>query len=285
MGAILKIFTAAAALETGIGNVEKIYDVSKPLRLGKKTIRDLHPKKDNLTLEEVIVYSSNVGASLIASDIEKKYKGLLREFFIRMGFLKKSPIELPEVMKPRSPKRWREVNTITTSYGYGISLNPVQVAAGIAAMVNGGYLNQPTLFPKKSTKTRKIISEKTSKAIQKIMRQVVENKQGTGKKADVPGYFVGGKTGTSEKVGVNGLYDRDLLLSSFIGIFPYFDPKYIIMVMIDEPKKTGPKGDIVTGGAIAAPIVKKVIQRLISVLNIQQKRKHYDILDGSNHKI
>ena len=149
-----------------------------------------------------------------------------------MGFLKNSPIELPEVMKPRSPMRWREVNTITTSFGYGISLNPVQVAAGIAAMVNGGYLNQPTLFPKKSTKTRKIISEKTSKAIQKIMRQVVENKQGTGKKADVPGYFVGGKTGTSEKVGVNGLYDRDLLLSSFIGIFPYFDPKYIIMVMI-----------------------------------------------------
>ena len=141
-------------------------------------------------------------------------------------------------------------------------------------MVNGGYLNQPTLFPRKekNKKIRKIISEKTSKRIQKIMRQVVANKDGTGKRADVPGYFVGGKTGTSEKVGINGLYDRDLLVSSFVGIFPYFDPEYIILVMIDEPKKIKSR-TIVTGGAIAAPIVKEVIKGLISILDIQQKNK------------
>jgi len=274
MGSILKIFTAAVALEAGVGNTEKIYDVSQPLKLGKKIIRDLHPKKDNLTLEEIIVYSSNIGASLIAGDIEAKYNGLLKEFFFRMGFLERSPVELPEVVKPRGPKFWGKVNTLTASYGYGISLNPVQVATGIATMVNGGYLNQPTLFPRKekNKKIRKIISEKTSKRIQKIMRQVVANKDGTGKRADVPGYFVGGKTGTSEKVGINGLYDRDLLVSSFVGIFPYFDPEYIILVMIDEPKKIKSR-TIVTGGAIAAPIVKEVIKGLISILDIQQKNK------------
>ena len=286
MGSILKIFTAALALESGVGNMERIYDVSHPLRLGRKIIRDLHPKKDNLTLEEIVVYSSNVGASLIASDIEEEYKGLLKEFFIRMGFLKRSPVELPEVVKPQGPKLWGKVNTLTTSYGYGISLNPVQVTTGIATMVNGGYLNQPTLFPikEKKGKIRKIISEKTSKRIQRIMREVVANENGTGKRADVPGYFVGGKTGTSEKVGINGQYDPNLLMSSFTGIFPYFDPEYIIMVMIDEPKKIT-KGSIVTGGAIAAPVVKEVIKGLISLLDIQQKIKHYDNLKASNHKI
>ena len=223
---------------------------------------------------------------MIASDIEEEYKGLLKEFFIRMGFLKRSPVELPEVVKPQGPKLWGKVNTLTTSYGYGISLNPVQVTTGIATMVNGGYLNQPTLFPikEKKGKIRKIISEKTSKRIQRIMRGVVANENGTGKRADVPGYFVGGKTGTSEKVGTDGQYDQNLLLSSFAGIFPSFDPKYIIMVMIDEPKKIT-KGSIVTGGAIAAPVVKEVIKGLISLLDIQQKIKHYDNFNASNHKI
>jgi cell division protein FtsI (penicillin-binding protein 3) len=179
---------------------------------------------------------------------------------------------LPEIGHPLVPADWRDVNTMTISFGHGLSINAVQLVNAAAAVVNGGMLHQPTLVKdgNRDVPTERIISEATSRDIRKLMRLTVVS--GTGSKAEAPGYFVGGKTGTSEKISAHG-YNKKSLLSSFLGVFPIYDPRYVIFVMIDEPKGNKESYGYATGGWVAAPVVQRIVGNMAPLLAMQPMPK------------
>jgi len=158
---------------------------------------------------------------------------------------------------------------MTIGFGHGIAVSPLQMAAGVAAMINGGLYRQPTLIKRAPGRTvfeKRVVSERTSKKMRKLMRLVVE--EGTGSRADAPGYLVGGKTGTAEKSGAGG-YRRRALLSSFVGAFPADDPRYVVFALLDEPKGNKKTHGYATGGWVAAPIVGRVVRRIGPIAGIQ----------------
>jgi cell division protein FtsI (penicillin-binding protein 3) len=177
--------------------------------------------------------------------------------------LDRSQIELPEIAAPRYPKQWKDINTATIGYGHGIAVSPVQLCAGIASLINGGFWRSPTLLVEneKLNPAERVVSKVTSRAMRQLLRLVVT--RGTGQSAEVAGYSVGGKTGTAEKVkkGKKG-YDRNRVLSSFVGVFPITAPRYLVLVMLDEPKGVPATHGYATGGWTAAPVVGRVIARI-----------------------
>jgi len=184
--------------------------------------------------------------------------------------LERSPIELPEVGDPLWPRDWRDINAMTIAFGHGISVTPMNLAAGTAAIVNGGRMIPPTLLyrdPAAAVTGTQVISASTSNTMRGLMRLVVA--EGTGKKAGAEGYDVGGKTGTAEKVGEHGGYQRKALLSSFDGVFPMSDPRYVVLAMIDEPKGNKSSYGYATGGWTAAPVVSRTIERIAPMLGVE----------------
>ncbi|MGZ9034524.1 MAG: penicillin-binding transpeptidase domain-containing protein, partial [Rhodospirillales bacterium] len=168
--------------------------------------------------------------------------------------------ELPELGAPLTPEPWREINTMTVAFGHGIAVTPLQVAAATGAVVDGGVLRTPTLLARAEPPAgERVFSAQTSRQMRAMMRRVVRS--GTGEKADVPGYMVGGKTGTSEKL-VDGRYDQDKRVSTFVGAFPMDHPRYVVLAMLDEPKGNKSTYNFATGGWVAAPIVAKVVRRM-----------------------
>ena len=169
---------------------------------------------------------------------------------------------------PMIPARWREINTMTISYGHGIAVSPLHLASAVAATVNGGILRPATLIRAKTHETGgvQVFSAETSDKMRRLLRLVVEN--GTGRNADAPGYLVGGKTGTAEKQ-VNGSYKRNALISSFVGVFPATDPRFVVYIMIDEPKGIRESFGYATGGWTAAPVVGGVIKRMAPLMGIK----------------
>ncbi len=257
LGSAFKIFTTAMALDGGIARLEDRYDATKPLKVSRFTIRDYQAKERWLSVSEIFKYSSNIGSARLAKQVGGKTQ---RAFLDSIGLLQPSAIELPEVGAPIVPDVWRPINTMTIGFGHGIAVSPLQMAAGVASMVNGGVYRQPTLIKRNEVLPgRRVISERTSKKLRKLLRLVVED--GTGGRADVPGYLVGGKTGTAEKSGPGG-YRRRALISSFIGVFPVDDPRYVVFTMLDEPKGSEKTHGFATGGWVAAPVVGKVVRRI-----------------------
>ena len=257
LGSAFKIFTTAMALDGGIARLEDRYDATKPLKVSRFTIRDFHAKERWLSVSEIFKYSSNIGSARLAMEVGGKTQ---RAFLDSIGLLQPSAIELPEVGAPLVPDVWRPINTMTIGFGHGIAVSPLQMATGVASMVNGGVYRQPTLIKRDEVLSgRRVISERTSKKLRKLLRLVVED--GTGGRADAPGYLVGGKTGTAEKSGTGG-YRRQALISSFIGAFPVDDPRYVVFAMLDEPKGTKKTHGYATGGWVAAPVVGKVVRRI-----------------------
>lgn len=259
-GSILKPFTAAAALDMNIVNVDTEYNVSKPLKIGKHFIKDFNPHPTpNLTVNKILVRSSNIGMARIGiqlgADSQQKYLQVL-------GLLSPLTIEIPEKSKPIIPKIWKDSSTASISYGYGISLTLLHTAQAIAAIVNGGKFYPATIFSQKNH-PQQVIKKETSENMRNIMHEVV--KSGTGRRAKVKGYDIGGKTGSGEK-SINGIYQKDKNISSFIAAFPISEPQYIIAIMVDEPKAIHSK--FVTGGIVAAPIVKNIINRIAAILNV-----------------
>ena len=266
LGSTFKIFTTAMAIDGGVTSLEDRYDATEPLKVSRFTIRDYHPKRRWLSVAEIFLYSSNIGSARIASQVGGKAQ---RRFLDNIGLLKPSAIELPGVGIPLIPDVWRPINTMTIGFGHGIAVSPLQMAAGVAAMVNGGYFRQPTLIKQKTDAklpARRVITERTSKEMRRLMRLSVQ--KGTGRKADVAGYFVGGKTGTAEKSGYGG-YQRGELLSSFIGAFPVDDPRYVIFALLDEPKGNNKTRGYATGGWVAAPIVGRIISKIGPIAGIR----------------
>ena len=267
MGSTFKSFTMAAAFENGTANMKSSYDATNPLKIGGFTISDAHSMHRWLNVPEIYAFSSNVGTARMIMDVGTKKQ---KAFLDKVGMLQPVDIELPEKANPLYPADWKEINMVTIAYGHGISVSPLHLVRGIASLVNGGTLPRLTLLKdgnKGKAEGARVVSEKTSANLRRLMRMVVQH--GTGTKADVPGYRVAGKTGTAEKVSSGGGYDGNAKLASFIATFPVDDPKYIVLVMVDEPKGDKSTFQFATGGWISAPVVNKVIARMGPLLGIK----------------
>jgi len=187
---------------------------------------------------------------------------------LRLGMLKAASIELPEVAAPQVPSPWRDINVMTVSFGHGIAVTPLQLAVGVSALVNGGVLRPATIVkrrPGEKPAGERVISTRTSDQMRGLMRLVVE--RGTAKFANVPGYFVGGKTGTAEK-NVRGRYHRDMRISSFVGAFPINAPQFVVYLMLDEPKGTKSTYGFATGGWVAVPAAGRLINQIAALYGI-----------------
>jgi cell division protein FtsI (penicillin-binding protein 3) len=266
MGSTFKTFTSAMALDYGTVNMKGGYDASRPFKIASFTISDDHPKSRWLSVPEIYAYSSNIGTAKMALDVGSKRQ---RAFFEKIGMFVPVDIELPEKSSPQVPKNWQEITTVTTSYGHGIAVTPLHLLRGIAAMTNGGTLPNITLMRDTGAKNKgeRVISEATSQNVRRLMRLVVDH--GTGGKADVPGYRVGGKTGTAEKVNAEGGYSKNSNMALFVSVFPVDDPKFALLVMVDEPKGDKSTYGYATGGWICAPVVGRVIARMGPLLSMK----------------
>ena len=255
------------ALDSGAARMGGRYDATRPLKVAQFTIRDYHAKRRWLSLPEVFIYSSNIGAALIAQDIGGKRQ---QDYLRRLGMLDPLPLEIPETGRPIVPSPWRAVNTMTIGFGHGLAVSPLHLASGVAAVANGGIAHEPTLIRAsrgdKGAPGLRVFSDATSLQLRKLMRLTVSS--GTGRKAEVPGYPVGGKTGTAEKPGRQG-YAGKALLSSFVAVFPITQPRYVVLAMLDEPQGNESTNGNATGGWVVAPLVRKVIGRVAPMLGIR----------------
>jgi cell division protein FtsI (penicillin-binding protein 3) len=260
-GSIMKIFTLAAGLDSKSISIHDEFDVSSPIIIDKYTIQDLHkPKKPIYSINEVLQHSSNIGMAKI---VLRSGSQVQKEYFEKMQFSDQLKIQIPEKSVGITPKKYNELTAITISYGYGLSTTFVHVAQAMAALINeSGKIAPATLFKSSEGISTKIISDDTRKMLRDLLLEVVKN--GTGRKAKSKEYNIGGKSGSAEK-SQNGGYNKKLNISSFVAAFPIEKPKYIIAIMIDEPRSEG----FVTGGIVVAPIMKKVIERIGPILNIE----------------
>ena len=279
MGSTFKLFTAAMALDTGTVTLKDGYDASEPIHISRFTIADYHAKNRWLSVPEILVYSSNIGAAKMAMDVGTRGQ---QTYLGRLGLLKSAAVELPEVGLPLTPARWRDINTMTISYGHGIAVSPLQVAGGVAALVNGG-VNYPMTLIKHpdgfQVEGQRALTADTSVKMRKLMRLVVS--KGTGRNAAARGYRVGGKTGTAEKQEAGG-YREKALISSFVGAFPMDDPRYVVLAVLDEPKGTEASNNYATGGWVAAPAVGRIIERMAPLLGIAPQYEDPKALPGNS---
>jgi cell division protein FtsI (penicillin-binding protein 3) len=271
MGSTFKGFTTAMALDSGKVTLSSRFDARAPIRIGRHTIRDFHGKGRVLSVEEVFIYSSNIGTARMAEEIDIADN---RAFFKRIGLLDRMNTELPEVARPTEPAEWKRINRITISFGHGVATTPLQTAVAGAAVINGGILHNPTFLPRSLSEAartgERVLSESTSRQMRYLFRQNVE--KGSGRRAEVPGYYVGGKTGTAEKV-VNGRYSNSKRFNAFLGAFPVNDPQYMVLVIVDEPEAEKP-GMGATSGLNAAPVVGNIIRRSASLLGVKPEFGH-----------
>lgn len=277
-GSTFKIFSTAALLELTDAGLGKAFDATKPLEIGRFKIHDYHAEKRILTLPEVFMHSSNIGSALMGQEVGTEK---LQAFLDDLGLLSAPDIEIPEVAAPLVPNPWRDVNTLTASYGHGIAVSPLQLVAAASSIVNGGILVHPTFVRSqnghddvKNKGEVRVVSPQTAHRMRQLMRLVVTD--GTGKNADVPGFQVGGKTGTAEKAARGG-YDKKRLVSSFLGVFPADAPRYAVYVMVDEPQGIKESYGYATGGWVAAPAVKNIVESMASILGLQPDFNAEDI--------
>ncbi len=261
LGSVMKVINTAAALESGRANVNDFFDASRPLQIGRFTINDYHREGRWLSVPEVFLYSSNIGAARMALEMGGAFQ---HEFLCRVGLCTALPLELGEVGRPLLPARWPDVTVATVAFGHGISLTPLHLVRATATIMNGGHLVAPTFLAQPAPVAPQgpvVVSAHTVDLMRRIMRANVTSPEGSGGKADVPGYFVGGKTGTAEKT-VGRRYSQDARLSSFVAAFPAYNPRYIVYAMIDEPRGTASTHGFATGGWVAAPMISRVIAQM-----------------------
>ena len=275
LGSVFKIFTTAAALDTGVTSIDKGYDAREPLKVASFTINDFHAKRRWLSVPEIFIYSSNIGSAKMALDMgTSRHKAFLK----KLGLLDRLETEIGPTAAPIVPKKWSRLSTVTISYGHGLSITPLQMAASATALVNGGYRVKPTFLMRSQEDVgrapERIVKLQTSDLMRYLLRLNVQ--QGSGRRADVAGYRVGGKTGTAEKV-VNGRYSRTALLTSFLGVFPMDAPEYLVLVVLDEPQHVESTGGMATAGVNAAPTVGRIVERVGPILGVTP------LLDKGDH--
>ena len=269
LGSTFKIFAAAQAMELGLVNPETLVDANAPMRYGKFLIKEFenHNYGPLLSVTDIIAKSSNVGTAHIAMMIGAERQ---QAFLKSLGLFDPAPLELIEAKgaKPLRPDRWPEIVTITASYGHGISGSPMNLATAYASIANGGIKVTPTLI-KRTTPMQgeRVMSEKTALAAVAMLRRVVT--EGTASMGEVPGYAVAGKTGTADKVKRGGGYYDDKVINTFASVFPANDPKYVLVVTLDEPVETsGPKPRR-TAGWTSVPVAAEIIRRTAPLLGLR----------------
>ncbi|HKG74980.1 MAG TPA: penicillin-binding protein 2 [Aestuariivirgaceae bacterium] len=266
LGSSVKTVTFAMALDEGVADLGKTYDCRYPLPAGRSRIDDYHATRRILTVPEIFTHSSNIGTAKMALDVGVEGH---KQFLRKLGLFDRLHTELPESAEPLYPARWSRVNTMTAAFGHGISIQPLQLASAVAAFVNGGIMIEPTFFKRDAAEagaaSRRVISEETSVTMRYLMRLNVT--EGTATKAEAPGYRVGGKTGSAEKV-VGGRYSRDHRLTTFVGAFPMDNPRYAVLVLLDEPQAVAGTYGFATAGWNAVPTAGRIIARVGSMLGV-----------------
>lgn len=269
MGSVFKTFTVAAAIDTGRADMNTLLDASEALQIGRRRITDFHAQNKVMTLEEVYLHSSNIGTSLLSTQMGPR---VMRDYFDRFGLLSTAPFEIPSE-NPILPRDWSDSTLASLSFGYGVSITPLQMAAAMGALTNGGRFIPLTLrkggLP--DARARQVISPQTSLTMLDLMRRNVV--RGSGGRAEAPGLRVGGKTGSANK-SVNGRYSTAHAVGTFAGVFPADGPvnarRYQILVLIDEPQ-TYPR----TGGFVAAPAVGRIADRIAPFLGVARRADPY----------
>jgi len=269
MGSSFKVLTVAMALDSGKATLSSMFDASHPLQYGRFAIHDYEPMHRALSVPEIFTYSSNIGAARMALAVGVNGH---QAFLKKMGQLDRLRTELPESAEPIVPKHWGELNSVTIAFGHGLSVAPLQAVMGIAATLNGGFLIPPTFLKRSENEAqilaKQVLKPETSREIRYLMRLNAE--KGTATKANVSGYYIGGKTGTAEKV-VNGHYSKHKLLTDFMAVLPADKPTYLMMIMLDEPQPTPETHGFATAGWNAAPTAAKVIARIAPLLDIEPR--------------
>ena len=273
MGSTFKVFTTAMALDADVVNIRTTFDATAPLKIGDRSVHDFHAENRTMTVEDIFLHSSNIGTAkmgLMAG------ADRLTSYFKAFGLMEPAKVELAESAKPILPRRWNADTVASASFGHAISVSPLAVAAATGAIMNGGAYVPLTIAkrdPGVRPAGRRVVSEETSRLMLELMRANVL--KGSGGKADAMGLRVGGKTGSAEKV-IGGRYVRDRLVSSFAAVFPtdgrLEDPRYLVLIIYDEPKGTKQTWGFRTGGWNAAPTAGRVIDRIAPFLGVPRTR-------------
>ena len=268
LGSTFKIFTVAQALDLGLVNPSTLIDTKGPLRWGKFRIRDFRNYGPELSVSEVVVKSSNIGTARIAQMIGVPRQ---REFLGKLGFLKPTALEVIEAPNavPLQPKKWSELSLMTISYGHGLSSSPLHLAAGYATLANGGYKVAPTVLRQpRNQRGEQVMSQEAAARSLRMLREVVT--EGTASLAEVPGYAVGGKTGTADKPKTRGGgYYEDKVIATFASVFPAHDPKYVLVVTLDEPSENSGEEPRRTAGWTAVPVAAEIIRRVAPLMGLR----------------
>lgn len=266
LGSIFKIFSFAEAMDEKVVRLDETFDVGHKFQVGRYSIGDSHKLGPTLSAAMVFAESSNIGTAQIAQRYGAEHQ---RAFLAKMGLLRAVPSELPESAAPLAPRQWGPTESATVSFGQGISVSALSFVSAAAAVVNGGTRITPTFLKNDVPQTGdRVMSEEASATMRQLLRLVVT--EGTGSKADVPGYDVGGKTGSAEKPGLHG-YDHHKMITSFAGVFPIEQPRYLVFVLLDEPTSTKETYGYATAGWNAAPLAGRVIARIAPLLGVPRK--------------
>ncbi len=266
MGSTFKALTVAMALDSGKYNINSTFDARGKLRYGRFAIGDFHAQNRVLNVPEVFVYSSNIGTAKMALGLGVEAH---RNFLRKLGQLDRMQTELPESAAPILPPRWGELNTMTIAFGHGLAVAPLQAVAAVGAMVNGGYMITPTFIKRTEEEARakavRVIKPETSEGMRFVMRLNAE--RGSASRAAIAGFYVGGKTGTAEKV-INGRYSKTKNLTTVTAVYPMDKPRYLFLTIIDEPQATPETFGFTTAGWNAAPVTGNIIERVAPLLSV-----------------
>ncbi|MHA6722310.1 peptidoglycan D,D-transpeptidase FtsI family protein [Sphingomonas sp. RS2018] len=266
LGSAFKPIAMAAAIDSGVvTSMARRFDATQPLQVGRFKIKDDHAQNRWLNIPETLIHSSNIATARIADEMGQEK---LSAMFRKLGFDTAPDIEI-EKARPLWPKYWARTTTMTTAYGHGIAVTPLHLANAYATLVNGGIWRPTTIMkvaPGHAAAGRRVISEATSARMRQLLRLIVTD--GTGKKAEAPGFRVGGKTGTAEKPGAGG-YNKRVNVSTFAAAFPMDNPRYVVIAMLDSPKGNAESFGLTTAAWTAAPVVSRVIMRAGPLLGVR----------------
>jgi cell division protein FtsI (penicillin-binding protein 3) len=266
LGSTFKALTMAMALDSGKITLSSTFDARQPLHYGKFEINDYHAQRRILSVPEIFTYSSNIGTARMALSLGVEHH---KAFLRKMGQLDRLRTEIPESAEPLVPKNWGELNTVTIAFGHGVAVVPLQAVMAVGALMNGGKLIPPTFLKRSEAEAaefaKQVVKPETSDRMRYLMRLNAE--KGSAKRVDIPGYYVGGKTGTAEKV-VNGHYSKTRLLATFMAVFPADKPRYLVTILLDEPQGTPETKGFATSGWNAAPTAGLVVERIAPMLGV-----------------
>ena len=277
LGSTFKAMTIAMGLDSGLVKVTDRFDARAPLRIDRFTIHDDHPQRRILSVPEVFIHSSNIGTARIADLVGSERQ---RAYLDKLGFLSPVEVELKERGRTIYPKSWHKVETMTVGFGHGIAVTPLHLATAYATLVNGGLWRPATLLkvaPGTARAGTRVFSQAVSDQMRGLLRLVVL--KGTGRKAEAPGYRVGGKTGTANHV-VAGRYTERAVVSTFASAFPMDAPRYVVIAMLDGPHGTKDTGGFKTAGMVSAPIVSKLVSRIAPMLGVAPDFEHDVSVEG-----